>query len=285
MDPRLQRRIQRYGWDKAAAWYEPSWQRQLAPAQTALLALATLRAAERVVDVACGTGLVTFGAADIVGPMGTVLGVDLSEAMVMHARARARERRLDSVLFERMDAEQLVLPDASFDVALCALGLMYVPDADRAVAEMARVVAPGGRVLAAVWGQRNRCGWADVFPIVDARVRSEVCPLFFSLGTCDRLGTVYRDAGLLDVVTTKIQASLAWASPDEACGAAFIGGPVALAYSRFDASTRQAVHTAYLASIEPWRTGTGYAVPGEFVIVAGRKPARPPALCEQPRTL
>jgi cysteine desulfurase len=116
MDPKLQRRVQRYGWDKAAAWYEQSWRRQLAPAQTALLALATLRAGDRVVDVACGTGLVTFGAADIVGPMGTVLGVDLSEAMVMHARARARERRLDSVLFQRMDAEQnLMTPETYLD--------------------------------------------------------------------------------------------------------------------------------------------------------------------------
>jgi ubiquinone/menaquinone biosynthesis C-methylase UbiE len=75
--PKLQRRIQRYGWDRAAAWYEQSWGRQLAPAQTALLALAALRAGERVVDVASGTGLITFAAADVVGSSGTVLGVDL----------------------------------------------------------------------------------------------------------------------------------------------------------------------------------------------------------------
>lgn len=273
MDSRLQRRVQRYGWDKAAPCYDESWRQQLAPAQTALLARAALRAGERVIDVACGTGLVTFAAADIVGSRGTVVGVDLSEAMVM--RARAREPLPDSVRFERMDAEELALPTASFDVALAALGLMYVPDAGKALAEMARVVAPGGRVVAAVWGQRSRCGWAEVFPIVDARVRSEVCPLFFALGTGNRLGTVYQDAGLVDVETQRIQTRLHWDSPDEACGAAFTGGPVALAYSRFDASTRQAVIAAYLESIEPWRTRSGYAVPAEFVIVAGRKPAAP----------
>lgn len=277
MDSKLQRRVQRYGWDKAAPWYEDSWRRQLAPAQTALLARAALRAGERVIDVACGTGLVTFAAADIVGSRGTVLGVDLSEAMVI--RARARQPRPGDVRFERMDAEELALPAETFDVALAALGLMYVPDADRAVAEMTRVVAPGGRVVAAVWGQRSRCGWAEVFPIVDARVRSEVCPLFFALGTGDRLAAAYRGAGLVDVVTEKIQSRLHWDSPDEACGAAFTGGPVALAYSRFDAGTRQAVVSAYLESIEPWRTGGGYAVPAEFVIVAGRKPA---SLCPSP---
>lgn len=273
MEAKLQRRIQRYGWDKAAARYESSWQRPLEPAQSALLAQAALRPGERVIDVACGTGLVTFAAAAAVAPAGQVTGVDLSEAMVTLARARVLERGLDRVRVERMDAEDLALPDASFDVALCALGLMYVPDARKAVEEMARVLAPGGRAVAVVWGHRSRCGWADIFPIVDAQVQSEVCPLFFALGTADRLGAVFQEVGLSAVETTRIETRLEWASADEACGAAFVGGPVALAYSRFDEPTRLAVHAAYLASIAPWRQGDGYAVPGEFAIVIGRKPA------------
>lgn len=273
MDAKLQRRIQRYGWDKAATHYESSWQRPLEAAQTRLLALAALRAGERVVDIACGTGLVTFAAAAAVGSGGAVVGVDVSDEMVNLADARARERGLAHVRFERMDAEALALADGSFDVALCALGLMYVPDALKAVAEMGRVLVPGGRAAAVVWGQRSRCGWAEIFPIVDARVKSEVCPLFFSLGTGDRLSALFREAGLADVVTERLETHLEWASPEEACGAAFAGGPVALAYSRFDEATRRAAHAEYLTSIEPWRQGSGYAVPGEFVIVAGRKRA------------
>jgi ubiquinone/menaquinone biosynthesis C-methylase UbiE len=273
MDARLQRRVQRYGWDKAAHLYERSWQQQLAPAQSTLLALARLSPGERVLDIACGTGLVTFAAADGVGPGGTVVGTDLSDTMVAEAQTRARERRVD-VRFERMDAEALAFPDGSFDAALCALGLMYVPDPDKALAEMTRVVAPGGRVVAAVWGRRSHCGWAEVFPIVDARVQSDVCPLFFALGTGDRLAGVFREAGLIDVVTERMETRLDWTSPDEACGAVFDGGPVAMAYSRFDALTREAVHADYLASIERFRSTTGgYGVPGEFVVVAGRRPA------------
>jgi ubiquinone/menaquinone biosynthesis C-methylase UbiE len=332
MDARLQRRIQRYGWDKAAACYEQSWQRQLAPAQGTMLALAGLAPGERVVDVACGTGLVTFAAAEAVGPTGLVVGTDISEMMVTLAAARARSRNLRHVQFERMDAEDLSpLADASFDVALCGLGLMYVPDPLKAVREMTRLVMPGstpsasstpsssssnaevtsdlgGRVVAAVWGQRKNCGWADIFPIVDARVKSEVCPMFFSLGTGDQLADVFRAAGLVDVVTERIETRLEWASDDEACGAAFVGGPVALAYGRFDERTRFRVQREYLDSIAQWRIrasaaghsgqGTrngqngqngyneygdgdaasrgpsrGYSVPGEFVIVAGRRPA------------
>jgi hypothetical protein len=107
---------------------------------------------------------------------------------------------------------------------------------------------------------------------VDARVQSEVCPLFFSLGTGNRLQATFEEAGLVDVVTERIETRLAWGSPDEACGAAFVGGPVALAYSRFDGATRHAVHAEYLESLAPWREGAGYQVPGEFVVVAGRKP-------------
>ena len=278
MDARLQRRIQRYGWDKAATFYEQSWQRQLAPAQSTMMALSALAPGEHVVDVACGTGLVTFAAAEAVGPTGVVVGTDISEVMVTLAAARARSRGLRHVRFARMDAEDLSpLEDASFDVALCALGLMYVPDPLKAVREMMRLVLPasadpGGRVVAAVWGQRKNCGWAEIFPIVDARVKSEVCPMFFSLGTGNTLADVFRDAGLVDVVSERIETRLEWASDDEACGAAFEGGPVALAYGRFDERTKFRVQREYLDSIAQWRT-RGYSVPGEFMIVAGRRPA------------
>jgi len=271
MDAKLQRRIQRYGWDKAASSYEASWERQLAPAHRALLDAVDLQAGERVVDIACGTGLVTFAAADAVARWGMVFGTDLSDQMVDQGRARARERGYRHVWFERADAEALHFPSGVFDAALCALGLMYVPDPDVAVAEMARVLTPGGRAVAAVWGERRRCGWAEIFPIVDARVKSEVCPLFFSLGTADRLASVFRRAGLVDVVTERVETELEWESANDACGAAFVGGPVALAHSRFDEATRVAAYGEYLSSIERWRRGNRYHVPGEFVIASGRK--------------
>ena len=67
MDARLQRRVQRYGWVKAAADNDRSWSRQIEPAQTCLFKLAALQPGERVLDVACGTGLVTIPAAAAVG--------------------------------------------------------------------------------------------------------------------------------------------------------------------------------------------------------------------------
>ena len=268
MQARLQRRIQRDGWDLAAGHYEPLWREQLAAAQARLLEFAALAPGERVLDVACGTGLVSLEAAGAVGARGHVLGVDLSERMIIAARARARQRDLTNVRFERMDAERLDVPNASFDAALCALGLMHAPDPEQAVREMRRAVRPGGRIALATWGERSRCGWAPVFPIVDAELSSDACPLFFALGLQDALADLCRAAGCDVVEHCRMSTPLLYASADEACDAVFLGGSVALSWSRFDENIRARVRARYLESIEPWRTGHSYMIPGEFVLVA-----------------
>jgi ubiquinone/menaquinone biosynthesis C-methylase UbiE len=183
----------------------------------------------------------------------------------------AAQPHLRHTTFARMDAEDLRLPDGTFDVALCALGLMYVPHPVRALQEISRVLKPGGRAVAVVWGQRDRCGWAEIFPIVEMRVHSEVCPLFFQLGAKDILAQTFQVAGFKDIVSERLSTVLHYTSATDACGAAFAGGPVALAYSRFDARTRQAAHAEYLAAIAAYGTGGGYAIPGEFVVVRGSK--------------
>jgi ubiquinone/menaquinone biosynthesis C-methylase UbiE len=274
MDARLQRRIQRYGWDLAAVDYESLWQAQLAEAQDAMLSLASPAVGERVLDIACGTGLVSFEAARAVGPRGHVLGIDLSERMVDAADRRARQLELSNCRFSRMDAEALALPDASFDAALCALGLMYMPDPEQALRQMCRVLRPGGRVSLAVWGERANCGWSALFPIVDAEVASDVCPLFFRLGHQDALARLCTDAKFTDVRHRRITATLTFTDADAACDAAFVGGPVALAWSRFNEEVRTRVRARYLDAIKPWRHGRGYRIPGEFVIAAAVAPSR-----------
>lgn len=273
MDPRLQRRIQRYGWDRAADTYEASWAAQLKPAQDRLLELAGLQSGERVLDVACGTGLVTFKAADLVGPQGRVLAVDISDRMVERVLDEAQERMAGQVSARRLAAEKLEgVPDTSVDAVLCALGLMYVTSVEDALAEMRRVLEPGGRLVAAVWGARKGCGWAGIFPIVESRVQTDVCPMFFQLGTGPSLQLALERAGFADVVADRISTTLEYATGEQAADAAFAGGPVAMAYSRFDDETRRSARADYIASIEPYWSGGAYQIPGEFVIAAGRRP-------------
>ncbi len=138
---------------------------------------------------------------------------------------------------------------------------------------MHRLLRPGGRVAVAVWGARAECGWAEIFPIVDRRVASDVCPLFFQLGAGNALRQTLAAAAFVDVEIERMTTTLCYDSNASACGAAFAGGPVALAYSRFDARTRDEVHEEYLASIAAYRRGSGYEIPGAFVIArAVREP-------------
>lgn len=271
MDTRLQHRVQRYGWDRAASYYEKSWQRQLAPSQNLLMRMAALAPGERVLDIACGTGLVTFRAAEAVGPTGEVIGVDISDAMVQECSQKAAELRVNNARFRRMEAEKLDFEDGSFDVVLCALGMMYVVDFAGSIREMSRVTKSGGRAVSAVWGRRTACGWAEVFEIVQARVNTDVCPLFFQLGTGDLQKSLFEDAGFRDVASERINVTLDYDSGEEACLAAFAGGPVAMAFSRFDAPTRESAYDEYLESLKPFLKDGVYRIPGEFVVTEGKR--------------
>lgn len=271
MEDALQRRVQRYGWDKASVYYENSWQQQLKPAHDVLFALSKIEAGEKIVDVACGTGLISFRALEVTGQEGYVVGTDLSDKMVEISARTVEENKLRNIAFERMDAEELKLPDDEFDVALCALGLMYVPSPVNALKEMQRVLKPGGRCISAVWGKRNSCGWADIFEIVDRRVASEVCPMFFNLGNEAVLERSFEAAGFSAIRTERICTVLRYNSANEACAAVFEGGPVALAYFKFSADVQKEAREEYLMSIAQYRNGDSYAVPGEFVIGIGSK--------------
>ena len=271
MESALQRRVQRYGWDKASAFYEAYWQKQLFPAQQKLLQLANIKGGEKIIDIACGTGLVSFPAAEQTGTAGFVMANDISDKMVEAGTTIAKERGLSNISFQRMDAEELAVEDSSFDIALCALGLMYFPDPLKAIKEMHRILKPGGHAVVAVWGRRKYCGWAEVFEIVDRRVASEVCPMFFNLGNEGTLQQYMNAGGFRNISIEKINTGLDYSSSDEACGAAFLGGPVALAFSKFSDEVRKEVYKEYLDSINSFKKADGYHVPGEFVVAIGHK--------------
>lgn len=271
MEPGLQRRIQRYGWDKASAYYEKFWQRQLKPAQDRMLEIAAIKEGEKIIDIACGSGLISFRAAREAGSTGFVAGNDISDSMVQLCRQAAETNKIANTAFERMDAEELRVRDDEFDLAINALGLMYVPDPLNALKEMRRVLKPGGRAVALVWGQRNHCGWAEIFEIVDRRVSSEVCPMFFHLGNNEMLKKHFEMAGFRNIVVERLNTLLDYDSDEDACGAAFAGGPVALAYNKFTEAIKLEAHAEYIDSIKPYLKDGGYAIPGEFVIASGLK--------------
>ena len=115
-----------------------------------LLSLAAPVHGERVLDVACGTGLVARLAAEAIGAKGAVTGLDLNPAMLDVARGLAPPAGAHIRWLEG-DVEAMPLPDALFDLLLCQQGIQFFPDRPRALAEMLRVLAPGGRAVVSLW--------------------------------------------------------------------------------------------------------------------------------------
>ncbi len=271
MEPRLQRRVQRYGWDKAAEYYDKSWKDQLKPSQDKLLEMADPKPGEKVIETSCGTGLVTFRIAKKIGANGHILATDLSDTMIDMANSIASDMDFENITFQRMDAEELKVSENKFDLGICSLGLMYFPFPDKALKELFRALKPEGRVAVSVWGERKNCGWAEIFPIVDKHVASDVCPMFFQQGTGNTLRFNMEKAGFTDIESERFPATIHYPNDDEALTAAFAGGPVALAYQKFDDTTRNIVHKDYLTSIQLYKTDNGYDIPGEFVVMKGVK--------------
>jgi SAM-dependent methyltransferase len=152
-------------------------------------------AGARVLDVCCGTGAVARLAAERVGETGSVTGLDLNEAMLTVAR-----RIRPDVEFRRGNAMELPFPDDAFDVVTCQAGLMFVPDPERAIREMAHVVTPEGTVAVQVWDRRSdQPAYDPLLEVVERHAGPPAVGLmdvYFVLGDRPRLEAMVRSAGL-----------------------------------------------------------------------------------------
>lgn len=144
-------------WDRISDRYEREIDRRFAPVVEGLLARAALRVGERVLDLGTGTGSVALRAAPAVAPGGHVVGVDISPEMLAVAERRAGAAGVTGVSFREGRAEAIPGDDGAFDAVLASLSLMYVIDRTAAAREIARVLRPGGRLVAAAWAGPERC--------------------------------------------------------------------------------------------------------------------------------
>jgi ubiquinone/menaquinone biosynthesis C-methylase UbiE len=159
----------------------------------ALLDAAHLSTGERVLDVACGTGVVTRKAAEQVGTTGTVTGLDLNPAMLAVARASGPA----TAEWIEASAESIPCPDGSFDVVTCSLGLQFVADQAAALGQFYRVLTDGGRVAISTGGQIP-----DIFETLAQALARHIAPEaagfmrhVFSLHNHDRLQGLLEGAG------------------------------------------------------------------------------------------
>jgi SAM-dependent methyltransferase len=155
---------------------------------------AMIRAGDRVLDVACGTGVLARAAARRVGSHGSVVGLDINPGMVAVAR-----RLAPTLDWRHGAAESLPFPDGSFDAVTSQFGLTFFSDRVGALREMRRVLAPRGRLAVAVWDAIERSpGFAGLVGILDRRIGTragDAVRLPFALGETDALTAPFREAG------------------------------------------------------------------------------------------
>jgi ubiquinone/menaquinone biosynthesis C-methylase UbiE len=170
-----------------------------APVAGDLIGIAGLQAGQRVLDVACGTGIITRLAAERVGAAGAVAGLDVNPGML--AVARAQTPPDISIDWYEASAESMPLPDEAFDVVLCQMGLQFVPNKLAALREMRRVLETGGRALVTVPGPKP-----PMFAIMTDALARHLSPevasfgdLVFSMHDIDEITELMRSAGFREI--------------------------------------------------------------------------------------
>lgn len=215
-DPVKYKDTTRQQWQAAAeAWHRwgPTLKEWLGPATEALLDMAGVREGSRVLDVAAGAGEQTLAIARRVGPRGFVLATDISANILAFAAQEAKRAAHANVETRVLDGESLEVPEASFDVVISRVGLIYFPDQQRALAGMRRALKPGGRVGAIVYSTADRNQFFST-PVSIIRRRAALGPPLpgqpgpFSLGSPGVLKEAYEKAGFADVQVKVVPAPL-----------------------------------------------------------------------------
>lgn len=150
-DPAAYKEFERAAFNAVAATYD-RWADTSRPFRQALINRSGVGSGDRLLDVACGPGLLVFDAISVLGTSGRATGIDISDKMVEEARRKAARLKHTNTEFHRMDAENLDFPGDSFDAVTAGLALFHFPDPARALGEMRRVLKPGGRLAVSDWG-------------------------------------------------------------------------------------------------------------------------------------
>jgi ubiquinone/menaquinone biosynthesis C-methylase UbiE len=218
---------------------------------TALLSAADLHRADRVLDVACGTGVVTRLAAERVGAEGAVTGLDINPAMLAVARSIGSSGA--AIEWHEASAESLPLADESFDVVLSSLGLQFVADKAAAMREVRRVLAPDGRLAVATVGPTP-----PLFAVLEQALARHVSPevasfmrAVFSLYQPEELEELTSGAGFREVDVRSDALTLTLPGPVEFLWQYVHSTPLGAVLAQMDDSARETLERDVVAG---WRS-------------------------------
>jgi len=241
------------------------------PLAANLIRLAGLREGERVLDVACGTGVVARLATAEVGAAGTVTGVDVNPGMLAVARSATPPGQ--SIEWHEATAEAMPLKDASFDVVLCQMGLQFMPDQHAALHEMWRVLVPGGRAILTVPGPTPR-----PFTIMGealarhlGRDAAGFVHVVFSLHDTAEIERLVTGAGFRDVTVEADTTTLRLPPPEDFLWQYVYSTPLAGTVAQMDDERRAAVERDVVAEWQDFVEERALVVQVRMVAATARK--------------
>ncbi len=244
-------------------------------ATTALFDRVAVQPGERVLELAAGPG--TLGAAwsQLVGPTGTVMLSDIAPGMV--EMARRRNDVLDNVEVVVLDASAIDRPDSSFDVVACRMGLMFTPDPSVALAEIRRLLAPGGRVGALTWAGIEHNPWmtcVGMAAMMNGLVSGgpPVGPgSIFSLSDPAELESLVTGAGFVHVNVEEFTITFRADDIDSHIDrVSSLAGPLAAAFEAATPEQHAAVRRTAAGLAAQYVTDDGVEIPGRAFLVSGR---------------
>ena len=266
---------QQSNWVRTGAMAE-AYERGLVPAiftpwATELLARGNPQPGEQVLDVACGTGAVTRLVAEAVGETGRVVGLDVNVAMLDVARSIVHT--VVPIEWCESSAEMLPYPPHTFDLVLCQQGIQFILDRLAALAQIYRVLRPGGRLALSVWRSIDH---NPVFVALAAALAQHIGPEAavlrqFALGDAEELPQLVEEAGFQEVRGEIVARTLRFPSPEEFVRRYIAGSPVSAAFNAVDHSTQAAVIADVRTSMEPFVDASGMACPLVVRIVTARR--------------
>lgn len=258
------------GWDKWHDWHADV----MAPLTGWFAGGAT--AGQRVLDVACGTGLPALALAQSVGPRGSLVAVDVSPPMV--AATRRRAAGLAQVTVREASLDALPFEEASFDVVTCKDGLMYSGDLPHAARELWRVLVPGGRALVSAWDEAPRCAFFRTLfqalgPFLPGPPPPDA-PGPLRLSRPGRVEALLREAGFTDLQLERREVVFAFDSLDQHWAAVReLAAPVAAFVARASSVEIARLRQAFADALAPFTTQGSIRLPCVALCVSGRRPS------------
>jgi ubiquinone/menaquinone biosynthesis C-methylase UbiE len=225
---------------------------------------AALQAGERVLNIACGTGVVARRAALQVGDSGRVTGIDLNEGMLDMARRQA-DKMAVKVEWRQGDAGALPFGDSRFDVVLCQQGLQFFADKSAALREMCRVLLPGGRLVVSVVRslQHNPLMRLQIEALIQhldaeaADVQRAVC----SLGDADELRRLHADADFQDIDIQLVSLTIRHHDATKFIPGLMASLPFSEAIAALDEAQQKALFNDVMEGLGPSLNGRKLAIP------------------------